>query len=348
VSSTTKSERLAAILAVLVIAIIAIGEIAAYSPVVDFKSNAESDGHWSVSSSGSFTYDALLLNSGTSFQGPEKFMIYYDEDYGSKVNNPLIEVGARALDQNYYKIQLLNNLEYLGVKNVKVVKADELATALSDATYAHYGLIVISGALPSTVYNGTASSLILSWISNGGSLYWAGNQLGKYIGNADSTVTEASGYQNLFFGADCINQAEQSANRRGGIAYSDITDNNLRHSLCLKNNNNLYGINVSMLSAGTYLAAGYTQDGYASIAFVQHGAGQICVMAGDYSNYQRMDLATVIASGLCWSTTVSEWNHGTISKNTINGTFDVSSPGHKTVFIMVGGDFASYGRSYSI
>ncbi len=335
--------------ALVVIIMVFAGEALTYNPQTTYGSDASSDGSWSVSSSGTYGYDAMLLDSGT-YAAPTTFMLYYDEGYGSKVNDPLVEVGARALDQEYYIQQLLANLSYLGVKDVERVNASQLSEKLSDAAYSGYGLIMLSGAVPDTVYDGTASSAILTWISNGGSLYWAGNTIGKYVGHSDGSVTEVTGYDALFLGASgCISTQEQSADRRAGAAYSDVTSNDLRYALHLKNNNILYGVETSKLAAGTYLELGFTENGYASIVFKQNGAGQVCVMAGDYSNHQRMDLSTVIAAGICWSTSVVDWTHGTVSKGTAAGQFDTTlSAGDQSIFVMLGGDFAAYGRTYDI
>lgn len=318
-------------------------------PSSSFDSKAESDGTWSVTASGTFDYNALLLDSG-SVSAPESYLLYYDTGYGSKVNDPLVEIGARPLDQKYYIQQLKNNLAYLGVTAIETVGAEELASRLSDTAYSGYGLIMISGAIPDTVYDGTSASLLLTWISNGGSFYWAGNTIGKYIGHSDGSVTETAGYDVLFLGAsDCINTQVQEEKRRGGAAYSDVTSNDLRYALHLKNNNILYGIETSKLAAGTYLELGFTENGYSSIVFKQNGSGQVCVMAGDYSNHQRMDLSTVIAAGICWSTSIVDWTSGTVSKGTASGQFNTSlSSGDQSIFLMLGGDFAVYGRNYDI
>ena len=338
------------VVAVVVVAVIVAGELGTYHPPVSYSSDADPSGDWSVNSSGTFTYDALLLDSGT-VTAPEGLMIYYDATYGSKVNDGLVEVGARALNQDYYISQLRNNLAYLGVSDVTVVSADTLKSNLSDPTYSRYGLVCLSGALPDTVYDGTSTCEVITWLSNGGTLYWAGQQLGMYVGHSDGTVTEApSGHVALFLGADdCLNPAEQNAEKRAGTATRDVTANNLRYALSMKNNNVLYAVDTSKLTAGTYLSAGYCEGDYVSTCIVRNGDGQVCVMGGDFSNHQRMDLASVIASGLCWSSTLVDWSTGTVSHGTVSGSFDTTvTSGHKSVFLVLGGDFAVYGRNYEI
>lgn len=345
-----RSELTLVVTSLVVVAVILIGEFGAYHPGVTYGSDANDSGDWSVSCSGSFTYDALLLDSGT-VEAPKNVAIYYDTSYGSRVNDGLVEVGARALDQNYYISQLTNNLNYLGVREVKMLNAPQLKDWLDDPVHAHDGLVCLSGALPANVYDGTSACTSVQWISNGGTLYWAGQQIGKYIGNADGTVSEApTGYQTVLLGAEnCTNPAEQTADRRAGTATADETSNCLRYALSLKNNNVLYAVDTSSLTPGTYLSAGYREGDYTSTCIVRNGSGQVCVMAGDFSNHQRMDLSAVIASGLCWSTEVVGWTSGTVSHGTVSGHFDTVVPANnQSVFVVIGGDFAVYGRNHHI
>ncbi len=179
--------------------------------------------------------------------------------------------------------------------------AQRLAEIAKDPGYSECCIIMTSGAFPDTVYDGTAGSPILKWISGGGSLYWVSMQIGRYIGHADGSVSDAAaGYERLFLGkTGCLNPMEQNDEMRAGAAYSDVTDNDLRYALSLKNNNILYAVDTSAMDAGSYLAAGYCENiddkTYASTVFVRNGNGQVCIMAGDYSNHQRMDMSSLVA-----------------------------------------------------
>lgn len=187
-------------------------------------------------------------------------------------------------------------MEYLGAKDIEMADAQRLADVVRDPAYAGCSIIMTSGAFPDTVYDGTAGSPILGWIAGGGSLYWVSMQIGRYIGHPDGGSTDApAGYEALFLGrTGCLNPMEQSDDLRGGAAYGDVTDNDLRYALSLKNNNILYAVDTSAMGGTEYLAAGYCEevDGrtYASAVLVRNGAGQVCIAAGDYSNHQRMDL----------------------------------------------------------
>ena len=336
-----KHDSVIICVAVAVVAIVVFGEAFAYFGKTDCTFDADSDGNWSLTADkGDYVYSVTLMERG---KYPSEVVIYYDENYGKVVNPALVEVGARALDTEYYISQLKNNLNYFGVENVATVNAEELRTLLSDSAFSSGGIICISGALPDTVYDGTSDSPILKWISEGGTLYWAEQQIGRYIGHADGSVTCAeSGFQTLFLKSECLTDLEQDESRRAGTAYGTVQNDGFREALCLKNNNILYSVQISKLET-EYLAIGFEEEGCASIVFVGNGSGQICVIGGDYSNHQRMDLATIIASKIGIGTNITDITTGSVNKYS-EGSFDIEPDGEYTVFALVGGDFAIYGK----
>lgn len=255
-----KGSRTITIAAIALLSVIMIGEAFVLVASPNFSADVDDQGNWEISGKGNFAYDVVQIDSG-EVTVSDKVVIYRDPDYGSVINDPLIEVGARKLDQEYYIQQLRYNLEYLGVKNVETVDAGRLAEIVKDPGYEKCCIVMTSGAFPETVYDGTAGSAVLKWISGGGSLYWVSMQIGRYIGHSDGSVTDApSGYEQLFLGkTGCLNMMEQSGDRRAGAAYSDVSDNELRYALHLKNNNILYAVNASAMAGTDHLAAGYCE-----------------------------------------------------------------------------------------
>ena len=342
-----KGEKSAVILAVVICAMVLFGEIAVYEAdaFYHYDTDVQADGSYTVSSSGSQCYSAVLTDNG-SFEAVSTVYLYYDGDYGAVVNGVTVEVGAKPLTQEYYLSQLANTLDYRGLNNYEYVNAEELAAVLSD-TLEHgdatgTAVVDISGVLPATVYSGSDSDLVLQWIVAGGSLYWAGGLLGQYIGNADGTVTKAAGdYQTLFFETDCLNTSNTT------VAYSDVSDNNYRNDLSLANNSVMYAVNTSALTAGTYLAVGYTEDSYASICFVQCGSGMVCILGGNYSNNQRSDFGTVLCAGLCWCSDELDCETGTVTRTTVSGILNIpNSHGNLVAYVLLGGYFSVYGESF--
>ena len=330
------------ILAVAVCAVVLVGEFATYGNIYRYDSSADASGNFSVYDSGSHCYTAVLSDNG-SFQAPTRFYVYYDEGYGSVVHDAKVEVGAKALDQKYYLSQLVNNLKYYSVTDVTYVNAAELASKMSEAGTG-VGLIMISGAIPETVYNGAAGCPILTWIASGGSLYWAGEAIGKYIGKADGTTSEVTGYEAWFLGTGTLNP--ETGDTR---ALNDVAVNSYRRDLSLKNNDVRYAVNIASAGAES-LAVGYEKDGCASTVLVKNGAGMVCVMGGNYSNNQRMDMANIIASGICYCSVELDCKTGNVARGTVNGTFDAmpAAGHHASVFLYLGGDFSVYGKLFTM
>ncbi|WP_400203046.1 hypothetical protein [Methanomethylophilus alvi] len=340
----------AIVTSLIIILMVVVGEVVTYSHPYNYSASAYGDGSYSISDSGSHVYDAILTDNG-GFEVPDSIYLFYDDRYGCVFNDTTIETGSRQLDQEYYVSQLTNNLKYYGV-SVTTMDADTLATLLRDTGSAvGKGVVILAGAIPDVMY-GESSTLLIDWIVAGGSLYWAGGMIGKYVAHSDGRVTEFSGdYQSLFFGVNCLNPAINDEGGRVGVADGVISasGNEYADHLSLKNNRVLYGVDTSLLAVRN-LAIGYTDGTYSSIAFVEKGAGMICVVAGDYSNEQRMDLATVVASGLCYCSIEIEHNSGKVTRETISGTFERVSEvsGNGAVFIYLGGDFSVYGGAFKI
>lgn len=342
-----RSELLVIVLALAVAAVILVGEFAVYGNAYHYDADADADGNYAVTSSGTDVYDATLFDNG-SFEAVDELYIYRDGDYGSVVNKVEVEVGAPEMTQSYYIGQLENNLDYLGFDNHKRVNAEALETIVSgDAT--GKGIVIIAGAIPSTVYDGTADSPILSWIANGGTLYWAGGIIGQYVANPEGTVEDVGqDKQSLFLGSECCNYMEQPKFPSMLKDFAlDVIDNGFRDDLSLKSDHVIYAVDTSKLADGTYLSMGYTDGTYSSIAFVEHGKGQVCVLGGNYSNNQRMDMCQIVAAGLCWQSRILDHVDGSVTRDTQEGRLDVpEAHGNLSVYIYLGGYYSVYGERF--
>ena len=296
---------------------------------------------YSVTSAGSEQYSVLVLDNG-DFERVESYYIYYDADYGSKLEKVQVPVGAKELTQEYYISQLVKTLNNRGVNDIRILNAAELKEAMeadiSSSETSVKGLVVLSGALPDTVYKGGSGDLIFNWIGGGGSLYWAGNVLGAYYSTSGGGIENVTGYEGLF---------------HYGRSFSDSTDtelsdigNGYRYSLSLMNNRIRYGMDPSGLTDGR-LAVGYAKDGYCSTVLYKFGDGMICVLAGDYSSNQRHDLAQLIASGICYGTVTVGSASGNVKRGTVSGTVDIGfvSGNNYTAYVYCGGYYTVYGKT---
>ncbi|MCQ2079412.1 MAG: hypothetical protein MJZ38_05075 [archaeon] len=338
-----KSELGLILLTIAICGVVVAGEYVTYGNVFHYDSSADATGDYSIYDSGTHRYDAILSDNG-AFVSATKFYVYYDEGYGSVVHDVQVEVGAKALTQDYFLSQLVNNLRYYSVTDVTYVNATQLADVVSDLSSAGAcGLVVASGALPRTVYSGSSTDPLLAWVHAGGKLYWVGESIGRYVGNADGTKETIPGGESLFTGvAGCLNETTGS-----GRAYSEVTSNQYRSALSLKNNNVKYAVDSSALTV-PHLQIGYLDGTYSSTTLLKSGDGMVCIVAGDYSNNQRMDLATVIASGLGPSSVMIDHVSGTVARGTVHGAFTgvPAVHGELGVFLYLGGDFSVYGKSY--
>ncbi len=344
-----RTDRALIVIAVAVIAVVLAGEAIVYtsdytSYSADASIGSDGDIHYSVSASGSKTYTAVSLDNG-SHDVAEKIYIYYDGSYKSCYEDVYVAIGARELDQKYYVEQLAPTLRYRNISDVTVLNADELADRLkaeSDAGNVGTGLICLSGAFPDTIYTGDASDLIFKWMSAGGSLYWAGNMIGKYSAS-QTELKEVEGYQKLFFSADgCLYDGEEC------VAYDEVPSNGFTKTLSLMNNNVRYSVDCGKLpETQKSLQIGFQKDGFASISLVSYGKGMICIMAGDYSNNQRYDHAQTICSGLEPESRIVDSETGTVARGSTGGTL-AAEGSNPYAFIYLGGYYPVYCKAVDL
>ncbi len=336
-------------IAIAVIAIMVAGEVVVYtSDYTSYSADASvgSDGKisYTISASGSKTYTAVSLDNG-SHDVVSKLYIYYDESYKACYEDVYVAIGARELDQKYYVDQLAPTLRYRNINDVTVLNAAELAEKLEAEAASgsvKSGLICLSGALPDTVYTGSAGDAIFKWMSEGGSLYWAGNMIGKYSAS-QTELKEIDGYQTLFFETEgCLFDGES------GVAYDEVKSNGFTKTLSLMNNNVRYGVDCSLLPEHREsLQLGFQSGGFSSISLISFGEGMMCIMGGDYSNNQRYDLAQVISSGLGPESEIVDSATGTVTRGSISGTLKASGE-NQYAFIYLGGYYPVYCRAISL
>ena len=345
-------DRIILAIVAVTVAVILIGEVIVYTSSTDsFDIDADisgSDIEYSISVRGSQVYSVVAMSSGMLHMS--EVYVYYDANYGTSYEKDLGPVGSHELDQEYYIDQLVKHILARGSTPVTVLSAVELEAAMTkDLASGSFqkGLVVVSGALPDTIYIGDPGDLIFNWLSNGGRLYWAGNILGKYVATPGGITDALTGfdYQMEFFGAsDCQNTGDAF------FASEDVSGNSLRYDLSLKNNYVRYGIDVTKLpSTRDHLSIGYTDGTYDSIVFVSYGNGMVCVVSGNYSRTQYSDLAHVVASNVCYSTVVIETVTGSVRYGNDSGSIDISgASGHITVYAYLGGYFPVYGKLFPL
>ena len=320
------------ILAFAILAVILLGEAVVFTSGHDDYSSSVSGNSdyvsYSIDSRGNHVYDVVVMEG--SVDKPKDVSIYYDESYASMVEEVSVAVGGRALDQKYYVDQLKGTLQLRDIDNVSIVDAKGLKEIM-EKNGKDRAVICLSGSLPSTVYDGTSDSLIIKWIESGGRLYWAGNIIGKYFSNG-SDVTTVNG-QRLFVDAEFCSTYNK---------VHQTIDDGFCQSFYMQNNQTIY---TPKLVAGDNdcLAIGYTDGECASVFISSLGEGFVCLVGGDYSNFQRIDMAQVLASGISPTTRIVDVVYGSVS-----GHAEGTAQGGDHVYVFIGGYFPVYGELHEV
>lgn len=270
-------------------------------------------------------YTVLVLDNG-DFTMLDKLYIYYDEGYG---NDPRITYSS----QKDYCDNIVAELTKRGFTNYAYVSAEDLAGVVSSAG-AGTGMLFTSGAFPETVYDGTDSCGLMKWLASGGSMYWNGGEVGRYI-SATGGLTEVSGYQTLFFGKEgCLNETDSEPGyERSKEAVSSVlrlTANNIGNGLVLGLDDTLY--------------LGYNDGVHCSMSLMKKGEGQIAIMGGSFDKEMRMSLSQLIASKISYSTTMVASEDDYTKNNTAKCTIQVLLP-YTHTYSYLGGFLLTYGRA---
>ncbi len=347
-----QSEKPIIIIAVILIVALLIGEVFVYATHEEYSAEASrtSDGmEWSISSTGSDSYNILVLDNG-SFLSKKTICLYLDERYGHTSSPGKQPVGSKALNPDHYLDLLEKELKNRGVTDVRYVNADTLVDVMKDLENSdEKALVMVSGSIPDTVYGDV--DLLTTWIGSGGTLFWAGGIIGEYVSHKDGTTTQIADGPQRFLGVDCVNPLQPEGDQNAGLVDKVITDNQLQKILGIGSNSILYSVDPSRLNNSIgHLSLGFTDGKYSSIAYVQSGSGQICVVGGDLTHQQNYDMSQMIASGLYYGSKVIASEDGKVFSTTISGNITFTSVENVRAYIYLGhgSNYLVYGRGFDL
>ena len=294
-----------------------------------------------ISADSSVVYDIVAIDNG-ALERPSKIVLYFDPAHGEALDKTHHATGGTYLDQEYYISQLRIQLEYRGTDTV-TLDAEGLRDMMASAVESgkcDQSVIMVSGAIPDTVYHGQETDQIVRWLDMGGRIYWTGGIIGQYASSSDGTVEDlGADRQSLFFGAVCQNPEESY-----GL---DETDAGWKDALCLAGNGTMYAVDPT--KTGSSLPMGFTDGVHSSICLVGTGSGMVCVFGGVLSNDQRSDMAQVVSSGVTDRSVLVDHIHGSVTRTTVKETADVGdSPGNIVIYAYLGGYFTVNGRSTAL
>ena len=323
-----------------IVAIVFIGEWYAYVPDHNgFSSDAEFDGDsvdYRIRSNGAYTYNAVLLDNH-GMKPVDKLYIYRDTSYGYIEDGTVHAVGSQPLTEEYYIDQLEKQLRIRGVTDITYLNASELRDRLTEdiSTGASgRGLMFVTGVIPDTVIG--SSTVLSDWISAGGYVYWAGNEMGRYMATeGDRVEIDAT---TAFLGTASLTDTDNA-----------VEDTEMRTMFCFESQHLSYAPDIEAVrsSGRVALGTGYTDgEGHYTVTFIGMGAGQVCVIAGDFGTIQIRDVALSVASGLCCRSTVVDHRVDQFDKD-VSGSFQTSVPG-LSLYIALGQYYCPYAERHDL
>jgi len=285
---------------------------------------------YTISTNSAVTYTVLVYDNA---KGTERLFIYYDESYAV--------YGATHAWQDRFIRQTIAELGTRGFAGeIVIVNAAELSDALDDLKDGD-AVLMTSGALPATVYSDVENKMF-DWVENGGKLYWMGYAIGALYADGKDLFDAAPSYQADIFGADdCIlTDAVKSTTRSADP---------LSAGLMLNNNDMIYSLNADAVNDAGVLTAralGFEHEGYSSVSLVEKGDGMICIVGGSIGSEGRSSVSQLISSGVTTSSSFIDGVSGSIVRNTVTGTADVSGHTDIGVHIRMGEPNIVYARTF--
>ncbi|MGN1044394.1 MAG: hypothetical protein ACI4Q9_00355 [Candidatus Methanomethylophilaceae archaeon] len=320
-------------------AVMIAGEWFAYYAPHDRTSSASLDGDtvsYSITSDGNREYKAVLLDNGTYDEVVELYL-YYDEGYASNVcedNSP--PIGSPQFTQKYYIEQIQNYVSYKGMHAVSRASASELLAVMteqiSDDSCRGKGVLFASGSIPSVLFDGSSSSVLRTWMTMGGTVYWIGNELGKYVSNGDE-LTEVNGSEALT-GVPGLTFLSGGSSTESGELRTELS---------------LASFDLSYAVSGTGVRHfGYVDGGFSSIGCIAVGAGQVCVISGNFTMNQTKDVSNTVCAGVSYWSQLAGYDEGTFTKK-VEGTMTVRpTHGNLSMYLYVGAYHSVYGERYDL
>ena len=332
-------QRFVVIVTVILVAALAIGEWFAYYAPHDRDSSASFDGDtvsYYISSNGNREYKAVLLDNG-AYEEVVELYLYYDEGYASDVNEDNSPpIGSPQFTQKYYLQQIENYVSYKGMHSVSYADASELhdmmMTQISENGCRGKGVLFASGTLPSVLFDGSSSSVLRTWMTMGGTVYWVGNELGRYVSDGDGKI-EVNG-------SEALTGVSGLTFLSGG---SSAVSGDLRRELSLSS----FNLSHSVAGAGVK-NFGYYNGEYSTVGCIAVGAGQVCVLSGNFTMNQSKDVSNVICSGVSYWSKLEDYDEGTFTDK-IEGTMSVQPVhGDLSLYLYVGAYHSIYRERYDL
>lgn len=249
-----------------------------YNDDGSYEASAEfnDDGTVTYSVSGPASTYTYSVFSDTKLS--ERLFLYYDDSYMSDFSDHYIQ-------KEFFQV-LKSMLERRGL-TAEFADADDLVGIMEHQDYA---VFFASGALPDTIYDGRTDgdSLFVRWMSNGGTVFWTGPEIGRYVSTQSDVVDHGTG----FFGGE-VNSSEE--NNEFAHNLSDMfLYTQLRYDDCR------YGLKADR--ADSLPLSFISEDGYSSVSVAKVLGGNVTVFGG---NVATTDIVSqVVTDRTCCADTI--------------------------------------------
>lgn len=266
-------------------------------------------------------YAAVTLTSEIDY-GLENYIICYDDTHlwftGYGLIQESIEHLTRFMEINGLTVYIMTSKEVAAL----------MSSNISENSF-KTGVIFVTGSLPAEIY-GNDSSLLIDWLSAGGVIYWGGGPIGKYVSySVDDELEIMQDYDLLLFGEeDVVRDSNSKKFNR------NLEGNELANIMYMLFNECTYGIDNSSLENSLDFGFAYEQFKSVTLTKFHDGAGMIVVFGGSINADTSLYVMQVIASGMDYSSSVTDYEKGT--GKSASGVLSINEYGINRLFVYVG------------
>lgn len=298
-----------------------------------YEASAEINGDGTVTYSLSGPDSVFTYSVFANTKLPEKLFLYCDDSYKSDLND--------RYTQREFLTVLQQLLERRGMAS-EFADADDLVDIMGHSDYA---VFFVSGALPDTVYDGKADgdSLFVRWLSEGGTVYWTGPEMGRYVSTQNSIIDYGTG----FFDGDVLISDEN-------YEFAHIESDMFRYTQ-IRYDDCKYGLRADRADSQplSYISDG----GYSSVSVAKVLGGNVTVFGGNLATtnivfqvlLDRTCCADMLICGLTYESQGLDHGEGTVKGSLSASTdVDVSSASGRMFLIIVGNPASNWSKAMDL
>lgn len=264
-------------------------------------------------------YAYMVLTGVHTF---DSIYFYYDEDYASTVSTSKVIMFRDTLSQM---------LDLRGYAGFESVDANGLKDVLSDTMNASdVAVLATTGALPDTVQDENGYSLLTTWLSAGGTMYWmGGNPCETYAAGSNLIRLNEGMFDSSWFNTDVSDEGATDCSyiaEEFQFGYTAIS-------------------NAIVKDAPGSRVLGLTDDRYSSFSMMPAYGGSVYLfggMPGTLSFEQCSAFADMLVCGVTADTKVVEKSGGHKGYGDMAITIEPDVSG-ELLFVKVGKPITNYG-----